>query len=888
MHFLFSHAFCRAGVVFILLCIPILGFAQKRQYQTQKLSAGNLQIDGIIDEAAWEAVEWSGEFTQTTPYEKQAPSQPTQFKMLYDDNNLYIAIKAFDSAPDSIVRRMSRRDGFEGDWVEVTVDSYHDLLTAFSFTVSAAGVKGDEKITNNSNFDSNWDPIWYVKTSINQDGWVAEMRIPFTQLRFGKQEEYVWGLQVSRKLFRKDENSVWQFISPQASGWVNHFGEIYGIAHIQPKKQRDITPYVLGRLETYEKEEGNPYSLGSELSASAGLDSKIGLTNDLTLDITVNPDFGQVEADPSEVNLTTFETYFPEKRMFFIEGRNILSHEITPAGPFYRDNLFYSRRVGTQPSIWPELDDNYNEYVDMPDNTTILTAVKLTGKTRKGLSIGIIENLTQEEKAEIAREIPNGTNPSYAFRSEIAEPLTNYFASRLEQDLNNSNTRVSAMFTAMNRSLPTPELKQALPVSAYSGGVSFNHEWKEKTYYFNLNLVASEVQGSAENISEMQNNSPHYFQRTDAPHLSVDSSKTKLTGTGGSIQLGKAGNGKWRFLGWVTYRSPELNLNDMGYMLRNDEVQEIFWVQFRENAPKGFYRSYSINFNQWLGTTTAPEYLYLGFNLNGGVQYKNHWETWTGFSRDARSVSTQTLRGGPSLLYDGYTDLFFYANTDGRKKFQVGLGVSGGAHDGLTSKNQSIFGELGLQISDAIKLTFEPAFSTSSDELAYVSNAGYQELTRYVRGTITRQDLSLVMRFTINLTPDFTIQGYALPFVSTASYNEFKYITDSKAPTFENRFLTYAPEQISFENDEYMVDENLDGETDYSFNPNYKVLDFNSNLVLRWEYLPGSTLYIVWSQNRNSETTESSPHLNKDIYNLFYHTYPSNVILVKLSYRLGL
>ncbi|QQS51719.1 MAG: carbohydrate binding family 9 domain-containing protein [Bacteroidota bacterium] len=888
MHILAFHSFCRAGIGIMLLFLPIIVYAQKRQYQTQKLSGNTLHIDGVIDEAAWELVEWSGEFTQTTPYEKQAPSQPTQFKMLYDDNNLYIAIKAFDSAPDSIVRRMSRRDGFEGDWVEVNIDSYHDLLTAFSFTVSAAGVKGDEKITNNSNFDPNWDPIWYVKTSVDQLGWVAEMRIPFTQLRFGKEEEYVWGLQVSRRLFRKDEKSVWQFISPQASGWVNHFGEIHGIANIQPKKQKDITPYTLGRLETYEKEEGNPYSLGRELSASAGLDSKIGLTNDLTLDITVNPDFGQVEADPSEVNLTTFETYLPEKRMFFIEGRNILSHQITPGGPFYSDNLFYSRRIGKQPSIWPELDDNYNEYADMPDNTTILTAIKLTGKTRKGLSIGLMENLTLEEKAEVAREIPNGTTPSYSYRSEIAEPLTNYLAGRIEQDLNHSNTRVGAMFTATNRNLFTPELMQSLPLSACTGGVNFNHEWKDKTYYLNLNLVASEVHASKEKLSEMQNSSPHYFQRSDAPHIEVDSTKTKLTGTGGSIQLGKAGNGKWRFLSWVTYRSPELNLNDMGYMVRNDEVQEIFWIQYAENAPKGFYRSYSINFNQWVGTTTAPEYLYLGFNLNGGLQYKNHWETWAGFSRDARSVSTQTLRGGPSLLYDGYTDLFVYANTDGRKKIQLGLGASGGAQDGFTTKNQSVYGEIGLQLSDAIKVTLEPAFRTSYDELAYVSNADYQELTRYVRGTINRQESSLVMRFTINLTPDFTIQGYAMPFVSTASYTDFKYITESKAADFDHRFAMYAPEQIRFEDDEYLVDENLDGTSDYSFNPNYKVLDFNSNLVLRWEYLPGSTIYIVWSQNRNSDSTEGTPRLNKDMYNLFYHTYPSNVILIKLSYRIGL
>ena len=457
--------------------------AQEKIYSTLKTKNEDIRIDGIFNEEAWQQVEWEGNFVQIKPYENQLPSQPTSFKILYDNNNLYIAIKAFDSAPDSIEKRMSRRDEYEGDYVGIGFDSYHDYRTAFVFVINAAGVKVDAAVTENGdNWDYNWDPIWYVKTSIDNEGWNAEMRIPFSQLRFGKKENYIWGLQVARNIYRRGEETSWQFISPNAAGWVSFFGELRGINNINPRKQKDFIPYIVADVERYEKSDDDPFKTGKGSRISGGFDGKFGLTNDFTMDITVNPDFGQVEADPSVVNLSTYETFYQEKRPFFIEGRNIMSFGLTSGGPLSSDNLFYSRRIGRTPQVIPETDDNI--YVKYPGNTTILGAVKISGKTRNGWSLGFLEGVTQKEIAEI---------DSFDLRKSVtAEPLTNYSLFRVMKDINEGNTRMGGMITATNRQIDDPALLE-LRKSAYTGGLDFYHQWKNKTYFLNAKSVLSYI-----------------------------------------------------------------------------------------------------------------------------------------------------------------------------------------------------------------------------------------------------------------------------------------------------------------------------------------------------------------------------------------------------------
>jgi hypothetical protein len=866
----------------LVLVFSVHIYAQKRIYTTAKITSEPPRIDGVFNENIWGIVEWSDGFIQREPHEKEPATEDTHFKIVYDDNNLYVAIRCLDSAPDSIVRRMSRRDGFDGDWAEINIDSYHDLRTAYSFTINAAGVKGDEAVTNDGNWDSSWDPIWYAETSVDSFGWNAEIRIPFTQLRFGKQEEYVWGLQLNRRLFRKEEASSWQFISPNAPGWVHNFGELRGIANIEPKKQKEITPYIVGGLKSYQRNNNNPFADGKDLIGNIGVDGKVGLTNDLTLDFTINPDFGQVESDPSEVNLTTFETKFQERRPFFIEGKDILSFTATDGGtPLSNDNLFYSRRIGKKPSHNLELDEDNNEYANYPENTTILGAFKLTGKTRKGWSIGLFESTTQREMAEI-----DSAGIRY---KEPVEPFTNYLAGRLQKNFNNSNTRLGIMLTATNRKLHDRVLADELPGEAYTGGIDLSHQWKDKTYYITFKTVFSTVKGTKKTITDIQTSSPHYFQRPGAPHIKVDSLRTHLDGNGGILQFGKAGNSKWMYCTWVTWRSPGLNLNDLGYMNRNDEIQEIMWVGYRQRKQFSIFRNLNFDANQWYGLTFGNERRYAGGNLQFQCVFVNYWSIGGGISRDGKSISTETLRGGPSLVYDGSTDIWANANTDQRKKFQFYFYYNSGFRDYGTAQYQSYTLGTNFQASNTLKISAEPGFTKRNDEIDYVNTLDDLPVARYIRGNIDQTTLSMTFRLNYCITPDFTMQFYAMSFISAGKYSRFKYVSDAEAKEFNNRYVDYNDLQISYnaEDEKYEIDEKMDGKTDYSFDqPNFNKFDFNANLVIRWEYLPGSTLFLVWSQNRNDSDSSGNFAYKEDVKTLF-DKYPRDVFLVKLSYRFG-
>ncbi|NNC69416.1 MAG: carbohydrate binding family 9 domain-containing protein, partial [Flavobacteriaceae bacterium] len=382
----------------------------KRIYTTKYIGQQEAPvIDGLLDDASWNIVEWDGDFVEWRPDENTPPHQQTKFKIVYDKKNIYVGVRLYDKQPDSIVKRLSRRDGFAGDWIEINFDSYHDLRSGFSFNVTAVGVKGDEFISNNgNNWDDSWNPIWYAKTNIDEQGWTAEMKIPLSQLRFGKAKEQIWGLQLNRRIFRKEERSLWQRVPQDSPGWISELGELHGLIDLEPQKQLEIQPFTVTKADNYPREDGNPFRDGRDSELNGGLDAKIGITNDLTLDLTVNPDFGQVEADPSAIALDGFEIFFREQRPFFVENNNIFDYRFSRSNAgdtFGSDNLFFSRRIGRSPQGFPETEDN--EYVDQPLNTTILGAAKFSGKTKNGWSIGVLESVTAKEYAEIA-EVDDG------------------------------------------------------------------------------------------------------------------------------------------------------------------------------------------------------------------------------------------------------------------------------------------------------------------------------------------------------------------------------------------------------------------------------------------------------------------------------------------------
>ena len=870
-----------SGLVFVLsVCCFLPSFTQEKIYETKKVNSSTPVIDGVFDDKVWGLVEWEGDFIQREPYGGEQPSQNTLFKILYDDNNLYVAIRAEDSVPGKIEKRLTRRDGFEGDWVGIGIDSYYDKLTAFGFAVTAAGVKADVIMSNDNELDDTWDPVWYVKTTIDSGGWNAEMRIPFTQLRFSDNEKHVWGLQVMRQLFRKDEFSAWEHIPVESSRWVSMFGELHGINNIKPKKEVELIPYVMGNVERFEKEEGNPFATGRKYGYSAGVDGKIAVTNDLTLNFTVNPDFGQVEADPSEVNLTAFETFFPEKRPFFIEGSNIFNYSITNGdGPMSLDNLFYSRRIGRQPHHYPDLEEN--EYSHQPEFSSILGAFKLSGKTRNGWSVGVLESVTQKEYATIDNEGERS--------KEVVEPMTNFFNTRLQKDINKGNTTVGGMITATNRRIDD-ESVDFLPHSAYTGGLDFTNYWKNKAYFLGMKTVFSSLNGNTKSITELQESSQRYYQRPDATHLDLDTTLTTLTGYGGTISGGKIGDGHWRYGGFVTWRSPGLELNDMGYLRQADITQQVVWVGYRIWEPFSIFRKFNININQWSGWDFSGTQLYLGGNFNFNTQFKNYWSVGSGVNRGTSNISRSELRGGPALRYPGDWNNWAFIATDQRKKLVFKVFTSNNWGD----LNSSRFFNIGLEISyrplTALSLSFEPSYNQGRREMQYVETLDFEGEDRYIISTLNSEILSTDFRINLSLTPDLSIQYWGQPFIFAGDYSTFKRITEPMAESYYERFHVFDENEIFYNSGDeiYEIDENRDGNIDYGFdNPNFNFFEFRSNLVARWEYIPGSTIYLVWSQGRTGDNNVGEFNFRNDMNDLF-SIVAHNIFLIKFSYRISL
>jgi hypothetical protein len=541
------------SLVFICLSVSIVyGQAlEKKRYHAIRLTTPPT-IDGVLDEEVWNLGEWKDDFIQNQPYNGRPATQRTEFKILFDDNNLYVAIKNYDTSPDSIIKRLTRRDAADGDLAGILVDSFHDLRTGFLFGVSSSGVKYDVMYSEDGqNEDESWDPNWWVKTSINKEGWIAEMKIPFSQVRFDKNSGDVWGLEIVRVYYRRNETDLWQHIPADAPGFIHMMGELSGLESIKPRKILDITPYGVAKMETFQNEPGNPFNFkekGRKFGGNVGLDAKIGITNNMTMDLTINPDFGQVEADPSEVNLSAYETYFSEKRPFFIEGNNITNFNIGIGnGNQGNDNLFYSRRIGRQPQGDPNLGNQ--EYANVPTFTNILGAAKLTGKTKNGLSLGFVEAVTGGMWAAV-KDSATGTT----IRHELVEPLTNYFLGRVQRDFNDGKTILGGIFTSTNRDLDD-NLGSFMHRSAYSGGIDFTQFFKDKNWSFNLNTAFSLVTGSKDAIAQTQLSSARYYQRPDQDYLEFDPDRTTLFGSGGRMQIAK-NNGHLNIFACVKWKTP--------------------------------------------------------------------------------------------------------------------------------------------------------------------------------------------------------------------------------------------------------------------------------------------------------------------------------------------
>ncbi|WP_324720749.1 DUF5916 domain-containing protein [Salinimicrobium sp. HB62] len=843
-----------------------------RTYTTQSVAGKEtIKIDGVIDEETWEAVDWTSDFVEFEPDNNTPPSYQTKMKIVYDEKYLYVAFRCYEPNPEKIVRRMGRRDDFPGDWVELNIDSYNDDRTAFSFTISASGVKGDEFVSNNGNFDPSWNPIWYTKTNIDSEGWTAEVKIPLSQLRFSAEEEQVWGIQSTRRYFNNEERSTWQPVPANPAGWVSSFGVLKGLKGIEPQKQLEIQPYSVGRVSSYEAEAGNPFRTGSDGEFAAGLDAKIGVTNDLTVDLTINPDFGQVDADPGAVALDGFEIFFEERRPFFVENKSVFDFRFANG----QDNLFFSRRIGRTPqgsAFGPNV-----AYVDQPVNTTILGAAKFSGKTENGWTLGLLESVTSREFAAVLNE--DGSEDEI-----LVEPLTNYVVGRVQKDMNDRNSYIGGMLTATHRNLEGN--LNFLHAQAYSGGLDFKHSWKERTYYLEGNAVVSNVRGSEEAILNTQTSLVHLFQRADAGHVEVDPGRTSLTGTGGKLEFGKEGGGNWRYNVGGKWLSPELEINDIGYLRQADDIRQYVNVRRLFNKPTSFFRKAMVGMEQMTSFDFDGNHNRTHYELQGFINYKNNWWSEGGAAHKPRIFINTFLRGGPRWRFNEENYFFIFSGSDQRKKLSSRFGW---VHSEATQNNFSLDrfqAGLRYQPLNSLSLSLDLSYETNPNKTQYVAERSFNNNARYILGAIDQETLSATLRLNYNINPNLTIQYYGQPYIFKADYSNLNYVVDATAADLDQRVAWYGEGQIAFEEGVYKIDENRDNIIDYTVsNPDFAFVQYRSNLVARWEYIPGSEIFFVWSQGITG-LGDVNNDFSGIVDNQLLRQKPQNTFLIKATYRL--
>ena len=852
-------------------------------YETARLEGEPPSIDGDITDSVWNQVPWADINHQIQPNDAAPVSQQTRFKILYDEKNIYVAYRAFDDEPEKIEARLGRRDDFPGDYVEINFDSFNDKRTGFSFTTSVSGVRGDEFISNDgNNWDDSWNPYWFTKAKQDSLGYTVEARIPFSQLRFGKSPSQEWGLQVNRLYFRNGEQDSWAPVKQAQNGWVSRFGTLTGIEGIKARKPLELQPYVLGQLRTGGDFDANdPFSRKTESRASFGLDGRVGLTNDIAVDFTVNPDFGQVEADPGAINLDGFQIFFREQRPFFVENRNIFDYNVTSAeagGQYNRDLLFYSRRVGGTPSRFLQGDPVNGRYVQQPENTTILGAAKVSGKTQSGLSLGLLTSVTEREMAQI---IDVGEESE-----EVVEPLTTYNVGRVQQDFNDRNSSIGVMLTSVNRDLEGLESLDFLHNSAYSGGLDLVHRWDDRKWIIEANMVASQVRGSERAITRTQRSFEHLFQRPDADHLSVDTTARSLQGTGGTFTIGHYVD-KWMFQAGTTYRSPGLELNDIGFLTNTDQINAFAWGARVWRNPFSIFNRLQWNHNIYGGWDFDGSSLGRSYNTNVNANFKNFSFGRIFLNIEQQDVNKNALRGGPLLRRSPgfYTGAYF--SSDRRKRVQAGVFFNGGqSYDGNTW-GQGGGVEFRYQPLDALNVSIEPSFDWGGRNDQYITTERDGERIAYLHGRIETQTLAVTVRATYNLTPDFTVQYYAQPFITQGIYSNINRVGNADARDFEERFPLYTADEVSFDEESgtYSINDDLDGAVDFSFSdPDFNFVQFRSNLVFRWEYRPSSTLFFVWQQGAGGGATvgrNAFETLGRDLFDQEVR----NTFLVKAAYR---
>lgn len=869
---------------------------------------GRIRIDGRLGEEAWSRAPVIRDFVQGEPVEGAEPGAPTEVMILFDDEAIYVGARLREPDPTRIARQLVRRDETgQADYFEVSFDPNRDRRTGYLFQVSAAGVERDAYLYADNREDESWDAVWESEVRIDGDGWTAELRIPWSQIRYApSRQPQTWGINFVRWRTAAAERLYYALVPRSQHGRVSFFRPLEGVRVPASVRRLEARPYALARGHTGPADPASPFFDGREADAQGGLDLRYGLGSAFTLDMTVNPDFGQVELDPAVINLSAFETFFPEKRPFFVEDARILDFNLSG----HRNSLFYSRRIGREPQgRWP--DDAAD--ADIPDQSTILGAAKLTGRTTGGLSVGGLAAVTAAEEGRAFFDGEGaGADSVTAF---LAQPRAYYGVARAQQDFRDGATTVGAIVTGMRRDLPADGAFDFLPSDAYTAGVDFEHMWGDREWAIEGFLAGSLVKGDTAALVRIQESSNHYFQRPDS-EFEVDSTRTSLAGAEWRLQFERRSGEHWTGAIWAAEVTPGFEINDLGYSRSTERLDAGARVEYREIDPGPLFRSYGLNlstYHNWRHEVLDDAFS-LGswgrahkagtVRLGGRGTLNSFWGGGFDLSYTPEVLDDGATRGGPLMVeparvggglrlttdrrspvaFSGSLD---YDHGDGGRSFRGGVGVS-------------------LRPSPGWEIQLEPRYSAQRDTDQYVTALEDAAHTptygqRYVFGELERRSVSLETRLNVTFSPELTLQLFAQPLVEAGAYTGYKEL--AAAESF--RFRPYDPGRavdgdgdgaaeacvgggICRLGNEQYVDFDGDGAVDGSFSDrDFNVVSLRGNAVLRWEYRPGSTLFLVWQQRRYDRRDFGDFDLARDRADMV-DLHPDNVFIVKANYWLTL
>ena len=842
---------------------------------------GPIRIDGVLNEPAWARAS-TAPLIQNNPDNGDAPRNGTDWWVGYDDDALYVAARMHETAPDSIVCNLGRRDTWPaGDWIFLNLDTFNDDRNAFSFSLNPGGCMGDARLYNDGWDDPSWDGVWDCATRVDSEGWTAELRIPFSQLDFPDREEQVWGINFSRRTFRHQERDELFHNPRDASGYMRRFPDLVGIRGIRPRRQLEVLTHAVGKVEMLDVSPENPFEDETEWGGNLGLDVTWGLSNDLGLNGTINPDFGQVEVDPAVVNLSDFETFFEERRPFFVKDANTFRFGREGTNNNWNFNwmdplLFYSRRVGREPQV--SLEDH--DHAEVPAVSTILGAGKLSGKVGE-TSIGVLSAVTAEEKARLDLD---------GARSEpIAEPLSNYTVVRASRTGAGGRRGLGLMGTRTWRDLSDSRAREELPRSALAGGLDGwttldgDAVWAVRGY-----VAGSRVSGDEAAIDLVQDSSTRYFGRPGADHLDYDSTRTSLSGWAGRVMLDKeSGNVTLNTaLGGI---SPGFEINDLGFQNRADNVNWHMAAGYRWLEPKGILRGRSFNLASYRTWDFGGNPDAHGYGLFHNTEFTNYWAVDGMFFYNPPRTSLRATRGGPPMHLKYNFEGNLGIGTDPRKDASAYVWGSL-SRQGDGSESASGLVSLTFRPRSSLSLEVSPELSWFIDTSQWIDNVDDPEMTatfgtRHVFGRLDYRELTFTTRVDWTFTPGLTLQTYVQPLFAVGRYGEFKEFARPNTYDFDTygesngSTLEYDPDS-----GEYAIDPDGPGPAEpFSLSdPDFNFKSLKVNMVLRWEYRPGSTAYLVWTQGRTNSDDPGDFELGRDADSLL-HSPSEDVVLLKVT-----